>query len=460
MNKEKKEKLILMSIAAILVVVAISTFSLAALKKKINGSSGKVVYQAGDLDVVLDETGSTDIAITTAIPTKDSDGQTQTPYKFSIKNNGTAALSYEIYLDNDTDAQASCTKTKGSTCALLSDSDIRYEIKKDTARVKTLTSTRLLGSGTVAASSSDSYELKVWLNYNATNSAMGKYFFGKVRVVVKQINSGSKLKAYLTSAEDKYDDLQLLEEAGELPERDFHTYEYREKITSIVTTDTNTVPSSAIASWDLSENSDGSVMAYIEDDLSGNDTYVLVIGGTGGIVAPSGFDGYFASFSKVTSMDLTYLDTSFVNSFYFTFSNCSSLTNLDLSNFNTSNATDMSTLFYQCTSLENVDVGNFDTSNVTTMASMFSGCNNLTGVDLVNFDISNVTNMYAMFSGCGSLEILDLTSFVPSEVTEMSEMFKDTISLTKVLVSCDMLMNNPTTTGIFNNSACNDFTQV
>lgn len=412
MNKEKKEKLILMSIAAILVVVAISTFSLAALKKKINGSSGKVVYQAGDLDVVLDETGSTDIAITTAIPTKDSDGQAQTPYKFSIKNNGTAALSYEIYLDNDTDAQASCTKTKGSTCALLSDSDIRYEIKKDTASVKTLTSTRLLGSGTVDASSSDSYELKVWLNYNATNSAMGKYFFGKVRVVVSQIKSqGSKMTSSVA----------------------FNRFEGIAKVTSIVTKDDNEIPSTALQSWDESENGDGSVVAYIEDDGSSSNTFKLTIGGTGGIIAPEDMSSFFQGLN-VVSIDLSFLDTSSVTDMNYMFAECQNLVSLDLSGFNTSNVSYMSFMFYGCYALESLDVSNFDTSNVLAMDDMFCYC--------------------------GTLTSLDLTSFVPEKVTTMSEMFKGTSNLGEIIVNCDMLMNNPDTTDMFKDSACNDFTKV
>ena len=52
-----------------------------------------------------------------------------------------------------------------------------------------------------------------------------------------------------------------------------------QKITSIITKKDNIVPATAVASWDVSEAQDGSVMAYVEDDGTGNSTYKVTIGG-------------------------------------------------------------------------------------------------------------------------------------------------------------------------------------
>ncbi len=187
MSKGKKENIILFGIAVIILIIAISSLSLAALKKQVNGNSGKVIYKAGDLSIRLDETGTTDIAITNSIPTSDSDGQNQAAYKFSLVNSGDVALCYKIYLDNDTAAQTSCNTTQGSTCQLLSDGNIRYSLKKNsTNSLNSLTSTRLLDSGTIAASATNTYEFRIWLDYDADSTAMGKYFFGKLRVEANQ----------------------------------------------------------------------------------------------------------------------------------------------------------------------------------------------------------------------------------------------------------------------------------
>ncbi len=131
------------------------------------------------------------------------------------------------------------------------------------------------------------------------------------------------------------------------PQTDFHTDDYRSKITTIITKKDNIVPATATESWDISEAGDGSVMAYVEDDEKndGNSTYKLTIGGKGGIIANENMIGYFLALLKMTSIDLSALDTSEVTNMSYMFAGCSSLTSLDLSNFDTSKVTDMSGMF-------------------------------------------------------------------------------------------------------------------
>ena len=83
-----------------------------------------------------------------------------------------------------------------------------------------------------------------------------------------------------------------------------------QKITSITTKKDNIVPATAVESWDISEAGDGSVMAYVEDDGTGNSTYKVTIGGKGGIIANESMVSYFDRFNKMTSIDLSALDTS------------------------------------------------------------------------------------------------------------------------------------------------------
>ena len=194
MDKQKREKIILMSIAVIVVVGFISAFSLEALKKRVDGNSGKVVYKAGDLEVILDESGASGIELVNAIPTTDEDGSKLTSYNFSIKNNGDAEICYELYLDDDTDALEECNSSNG-TCNLLQDSQIKYQLVQDgSSSTKLLSTGRMLSSGSLGAGESSSYQLRVWLDYDADNSAMGKYFFGRIRVEASQCE-GSKTVA-------------------------------------------------------------------------------------------------------------------------------------------------------------------------------------------------------------------------------------------------------------------------
>ena len=232
---------------------------------------------------------------------------------------------------------------------------------------------------------------------------------------------------------------------------DYHSDEYREKITSIEFLNNKNIPSEAVQSWDVSERQDGSVMAWIINDQENEGFYKLYIGGDGGVIANPNSNSLFRNFRQAKTIDLSNLDTSHVtnmsvmfagcnslgnivfgNNFYTSkvtnmssmFNNCYELTNLDLSSFNTSNVTNMSSMFSGNRNLVTINFGqNFDTSKVTSMNSMFEACENLTELNVSKFNTSNVINMSRMFINCRSLTKLDLSNFDTSNVTNMSSMF-------------------------------------
>ena len=162
-----------------------------------------------------------------------------------------------------------------------------------------------LATGTMSASETTNYRLRMYVDedYNPQGDGGGLSFSVKINAYgkVKEAPTGSKMKAYVTQA-----DL----ESWNYPQTDFHTDAYKSKITSIITKNDNIVPATATESWDISEAGDGSVMAYVEDDGSGNSTYKVTIGGKGGIIANESMIGYFGDFNKMTSIDLSVLDTS------------------------------------------------------------------------------------------------------------------------------------------------------
>ena len=64
------------------------------------------------------------------------------------------------------------------------------------------------------------------------------------------------------------------------------TSEYDKADVTSIEIKTNTdIPDTAIYSWDASQAGDRSVIAYLEDDGSGNGTYKVTIGGRGGVIA-------------------------------------------------------------------------------------------------------------------------------------------------------------------------------
>ena len=472
-----KKKQLLLSIGLVLILVLMivgisyAAFKFVGLGKKEN------TITTGAITMEYTESTNT-ISMTGALPTTDATGKVRLTageyFDFTIKSNiqGNANINWEIAAE---DITASAKKMDGKNIKL-------YLTKLDSAGAETqvmapkvysaTTSANTktgrpsgvmsLATGTMSASETTNYRLRMYVDedYNPQGDGGGLSFSVKINAYgkVKEAPTGSKIKAYMTQAD-------LNKENFTPPQTDFHTDTYRSKITTITTKNDNIVPATATESWDVSEAQDGSVMAYVEDDGTGNSTYKLTIGGKGGIIANESMIGYFNDFSEMTSIDLSALDTSNVTNMGGMFANCNSLTSLDLSNFDTSKVTDMSYMFTLCQNLtsldlrnfdtskvtnmkwmfgggdgfsmyiEEINVSNFDTSNVTDMSCMFYNCDGLTSLDVRNFDTSKVTNMSEMFSYCSGLTSLDLSNFDTSQVTDMSRMFYNCRSLTSLDVS-------------------------
>ena len=216
-------------------------------------------------------------------------------------------------------------------------------------------------TGTMSTSETTNYRLRMYVDedYNPQGDGGGLSFSVKINAygkTGKKMPAGSKMKAYITQADFNNENFTL-------PQTDFHTYDYNSKITTIITKNDNIVPATAIKSWDISEAGDGSVMAYVEDDGTSNSTYKVTIGGKGGIIANESMVGYFLGFNKMTSIDLSALDTSEVTNMNSMFVGCEGLTKLDVSNFDTSKVTNMSYMFCDCPAWTTVDQTKFAGAN-------------------------------------------------------------------------------------------------
>ena len=413
MNNKKQ---LIVSIGLVLVLVLmIVGISYAAFKFVGLGQRENTITTGA---ITMEYTESTNtISMSGALPTTDATGKVRLTegeyFDFTIKSNiqGNANINWEIAAEDITPSSAK--KMAGKNIKL-------YLTKLDSAgaetqvmapkvfTVKTSENTKTgrpsgmmsLATGTMSTSETTKYRLRMYVDesYNPQGDGGGLSFSIKINAYgkVKEAPTGSKMKAYVTQAD-------LNKENFTLPQADFHTDAYRSKITSITTKKDNIVPATAVESWDISEAQEDSVMAYVEDDGSGNSTYKLTIGGKGGIIANESMIGYFSGFNNMASIDLSALDTSQVTDMMSMFSGCSSLTSLDVSNFNTSNVTNMKTMFSACSSLTSLDLSSFDTSEVTNMVGMFEYCNKLTQITVSNkWVIGSSTNVTVMFKNCGT----------------------------------------------------------
>ncbi len=441
MNNKKQ---LLLSIGLVLILVLmIVGISYAAFKFVGEGKKPNTITTGA---IMMEYTESTNtISMTGALPTTDATGKVRLTageyFDFTIKSSiqGNANINWEIAAEDITPSSAKKMAGKNIKLYLTKLTGGKEEevMAPKVYRASTSANTKTgrpsgvmsLATGTMSTSETTNYRLRMYVDedYNPQGDGGGLSFSVKINAYgkVKEAPTGSKIKAYMTQ-----DDLNNYP----YPSTDFHTDDYKAKITSIITKKDNIVPATAVESWDISEAGDGSIMAYVEDDGSGNSTYKVTIGGKGGIIANESMIRYFADFSKMTSIDLSALDTSEVTNTDYMFYGCNQLTSLDVSNFDTSQVTDMSYMFEFCSSLTSLDISTFDTSKVTDMRGMFLGCSRLTSLDVSKFDTSQVTNMSSMF-GCGSLISLDLRNFDTSKVTDMSYMFDSCSSLTSLDVS-------------------------
>ena len=425
-----KKKQLLLSIGLVLILVLmIVGISYAAFKFTGLGNKPNTIT-TGAITMEYEESTNT-ISMTGALPTTDATGKVRLTageyFDFTIKSSikGNTNINWEIAAE---DITASAKKMDGKNIKLYLtklNGDKEEEVmapKVYSATTSANTKTgrpsgvMSLATGTMSTSETTNYRLRMYVDedYNPQGDGGGLSFSVKINAygkTGKKMPVGSKMKAYMTQ-----DNLNHYP----YPSTDFHTYDYKSKITSIITKKDNIVPATATESWDISEAGDGSVMAYVEDDGSGNSTYKVTIGGKGGIIANESMISYFEEFSNVTSIDLSALDTSNVTNMSAMFSYCRGLTNLDVSKFDTSQVTDMSSMFGGCRSLTSLDVSKFDTSQVTDMSSMFGGCSSLTSLDVSSFDTSQVTDMNSMFCNCPSWDVVDKTKFAGANICHLS----------------------------------------
>jgi hypothetical protein len=184
MSKIVKYKKEILAIAIVLILLI--SLSYAYFTLTLNGTKN-VVLKTSTLSVTLDDSTASGINLDNAEPLSEEDGLKTTAYTFTITNNGTLVSDYSIYLD-DTDLETGETR--------IDDSAIRYElIKNSTSLPSALLSSagtnpnRILNSGIITVGKTDTYTLRVWVDYDAGNDEQGKVLRTKLRVVAGQVNS-------------------------------------------------------------------------------------------------------------------------------------------------------------------------------------------------------------------------------------------------------------------------------
>ena len=180
--------------------------------------------------------------------------------------------------------------------------------------------------------------------------------------------------------------------------------------------------------WDVSEQQNGSVMAWIKWEFTGASLYIAA---NGPVIANRNCSCLFYGYENLLNIfHLRFLQTDRTENMSHMFEKCSSLITLDLSSFDTSWVEDMGYMFAECESLKTLDLGHFDTRHVTNMDALFCNCKSLENLDLSSFDTRKTEIMGRMFSGCDSLKTLDISSFDLNQIHKYgSDSFMDKTGL-------------------------------
>ena len=459
----KKQKLILLTITLSLILLSVG-LSFAFFTSINNNESESTLYAKGGTMNIKYANGSGNIVMENIYP-REKEWATKT---FTVTGNNTTDLEmdYRIYLVTSSNAFnfGDLTYSISGTSTNTSDTLIQ---KTNQSIPKT--GEILMGKGIFKAkNSTHTYTLKIYYKETGENQNNGqeKDYTGYVR-----IDTGSTLG---------YDSLISLKDNDPSSESAvFNGPIARNEVETITFKTDTTVPSNALFSWDASEKQNGSVMAYTLDENKDN-LYELYIGQDNKVVIGQTADNLFKNYNKITTLDVSNLDTSNATSMYGMFQNATvtniigldklntsnvkgmglmfagmkNVTSLDLSNFNTSNVTSLYRMFQGLGKVETLDLSSFNTSNVTNMEGTFyymSSLKNIIGLE--NFDTSNVRSMYVTFQNCFSIEELNLNSFVIKENAYIRGMFSGMRNLKNLYIkSMDFSVNIENYSDFFNNS--------
>ena len=259
--KKSKSLLIIFSIVLLIVIIGVSY---AWLSTTIFGKK-EYVLKAGELDLVLDES-SNGLIIENEIPVTDEEGMASEGATFTVRNNGSSDICYQIYLDDSDLLEAEVR---------VEDRFVKYGIEKDNVigSAKVLSEGRMIDETEIRAGTSVNYNLKLWFNIEEDGDIAGQIFRGKLRIEAVQCKAHlPMMRAYTSDSID-----------------DYHALQYKENITNVVTKNNTMIPDNVIEHWDVSE----------KGDSSGFNTSNTV-----------DMRSMFASCSSLKHLDLSHFDTS------------------------------------------------------------------------------------------------------------------------------------------------------
>ena len=243
-KKNKKATVIIISICIVLILAILISY--AYFSTELNGTDQ--IVKVGELELVLDET-SEGISLDNAIGISDSDGLSLDGSTFKLINNGSKAVDYTIYLDDNTIEE---TDTR------IDDKYLKYNLNKNEADSGATLLTkiganpnRILDSGTIEGKSTNEYNLSLWITDEVDGNYSGQVFSGKLRVEVSQEREKEVATILLNNIpkENQYDDGTDTFITGEAPDNYIW---YSGKLWRAVSINNESKTTKLVTQWNIS----------------------------------------------------------------------------------------------------------------------------------------------------------------------------------------------------------------
>ena len=177
----KNKKVTVNIISILIILILLLVLSYAFFKTQLSGTEG--IVKVGELELVLNET-SEGIKLDNAIGLSDSEGLSLDSSTFKLINNGSKAVDYIIYLDDN---------TIGDTDTRIDDKYLKYNLNKNGKNsgptpltIVGSNKNRVLDSGTIEGKGTNEYSLNLWITSDVDGNYSGQVFSGKLRVEVSQ----------------------------------------------------------------------------------------------------------------------------------------------------------------------------------------------------------------------------------------------------------------------------------
>lgn len=176
MNRTKSIRKYILSIICVSLFLVIAT-TFVYIPKQENLLSSLAFLQNQQTFYMKDL--SSGILLQDASPMKDSKALENDPYRFEVVNHSNSDITYQIVFRNNEE------KAKSQGKEVLPNHYLRYSlISNDNYLVEpsTLSDDGILYTTTIKAHSSEIFDFRMWLDWEADNGAMNKIFIGKIEI--------------------------------------------------------------------------------------------------------------------------------------------------------------------------------------------------------------------------------------------------------------------------------------